>query len=150
MTDKTIDDAIQFYTTFYNAPKAVLNLLHGVVVLGVLGFVSKLHKWDESAMFFDGSSLAVFVFGIMLYTTVVIPGIRTVAEPLENDTRTDQVEALRVLAAGNTLIVVCLGLVLALQAGQEWARRSEEKALAAAAASSTEATTEPVSDKKND
>jgi hypothetical protein len=24
MTDKTIDDAIQFYTTFYNAPKAVL------------------------------------------------------------------------------------------------------------------------------
>jgi hypothetical protein len=24
MTDKTIDDAIQFYTTFHNAPKAVL------------------------------------------------------------------------------------------------------------------------------
>lgn len=23
MTDKTIDDAIQYYTTFYNAPKAV-------------------------------------------------------------------------------------------------------------------------------
>jgi hypothetical protein len=51
----------------------------------------------------------------MLYTTVVIPGIRTVADPLETDTRTDQVEALRVLAAGNTLIVLCLGLVLALQ-----------------------------------
>ncbi|KAG8804292.1 hypothetical protein FRC16_010621 [Serendipita sp. 398] len=24
MTDKTIDDAVQFYTTFHNAPKAVL------------------------------------------------------------------------------------------------------------------------------
>ncbi len=51
----------------------------------------------------------------MLYTTVVIPGIRTVAVPLESETREDQVEALRVLAAGNTLIVLCLGLVLALQ-----------------------------------
>jgi len=128
MTDKTIDDAIQYYTTFYNAPKAVQNLLHGVVAIGVLALVSKLHKWDESAMFFDGTSLGSFVFGIMLYTTVVIPGIRTVANPLDVDTREDQVEALRVLAAGNTLIVVCLGLTLALQAGQEWARRNDTKA----------------------
>lgn len=51
----------------------------------------------------------------MLYTTVVIPGVRTVANPLDVDTREDQVEALRVLAAGNTLIMVCLGLVLTLQ-----------------------------------
>ncbi|KAG9052949.1 hypothetical protein FS842_008983 [Serendipita sp. 407] len=127
MTDKTIDDAVQFYTIFHNAPKAVLNLLHSVIAIGMLAFVAKLHKWDESAMFFDGSSVGVFVFAIMLYTTVVIPGIRTVAIPLEQETREDQVEALRVLAAGNTLIVVCLGLVLALQAGQEWARRKEER-----------------------
>lgn len=70
----------------------------------------------------------------MLYTTVVIPGIRTVADPIEEETRQDQTEALRVLAAGNTLIVICLGLVIALQAGQEWARRTEAKALADAAA----------------
>jgi imidazoleglycerol phosphate synthase glutamine amidotransferase subunit HisH len=70
----------------------------------------------------------------MLYTTVVIPGIRTVADPMEEETRLDQTEALRVLAAGNTLIVICLGLVIALQAGQEWARRTEAKALADAAA----------------
>jgi len=140
MTDKTIDDAIQFYTTFYNAPKAVLNLLHGVVAAGLLAFIAKLHKWDESAMFFDGSSLGAFVFGIMLYTTVVIPGIRTVAVPIEGETREDQVEALRVLAAGNTLIVICLGLVLALQAGQEYARRAEANGLAAAATTVVEPT----------
>jgi hypothetical protein len=63
----------------------------------------------------DKRSTGAFVFGIMLYTTVVIPGVRTVANPLDVDTREDQVEALRVLAAGNTLIVVCLGLALALQ-----------------------------------
>ncbi|CAG7847897.1 SubName: Full=Uncharacterized protein {ECO:0000313/EMBL:CCA74527.1} [Serendipita indica DSM 11827] len=139
MTDKTIDDAIRYYTTFYNAPKVVQNLLHGVLAVGLLSFVAKLHKWDESAMFFDGSSLGVYVFGIMLYTTVVIPGIRTVAVPLESETREDQVEALRVLAAGNTLIILCLGLVLALQAGQEWARRSEAKLLAEAVAAEKEA-----------
>jgi hypothetical protein len=44
------------------------NLLHGVVVLGVLGFVSKLHKWDESAMFFDGSSLGMSCFLNIRYT----------------------------------------------------------------------------------
>ena len=76
----------------------------------------------------------MFVFGVMLYTTVVIPGIRTVADPVEEETRQDQTEALRVLAAGNTLIVICLGLVIALQAGQEWARRTEAKALADATA----------------
>lgn len=71
----------------------------------------------------------------MLYTTVVIPGIRTVADPLPDETRQDQTEALRVLAAGNTLIVICLGLVLAFQGGQEWARRTEAKLLATAATS---------------
>lgn len=25
--------------------------------VGVVGLISKVHKWDESAMFFDGSSL---------------------------------------------------------------------------------------------
>ena len=29
---------------------------------GVLGLITKLHKWDESAMFFDGSSLGTKPF----------------------------------------------------------------------------------------
>jgi len=37
MTDKTIDDAIQFYTTFYNAPKAVLVRLF-IDTFGGLGY----------------------------------------------------------------------------------------------------------------
>jgi hypothetical protein len=31
-----------------------------MVGVGLIGFLSKLHKWDESAMFFDGSSLGAF------------------------------------------------------------------------------------------
>jgi hypothetical protein len=51
-----------------------------------------------------------------MYITVTIPSIRTVVTPVEGvDTREDQIEALRVLSAGNTLIIVLLGGVLALQ-----------------------------------
>jgi len=32
-------------------------LLHGMIGIGLIGTLSKLHKWDESAVFFDGSSL---------------------------------------------------------------------------------------------
>lgn len=51
-----------------------------------------------------------------MYLTVTIPSIRTVVTPVEGvDTREDQIEALRVLSAGNTLIIVLLGGVLVLQ-----------------------------------
>lgn len=30
-----------------------------MVGVGIIGLVSKLHKWDDSAMFFDGSCLGL-------------------------------------------------------------------------------------------
>jgi hypothetical protein len=60
--------------------------------------------------------IAAFVFATAMYITVTIPAIRTVVTPVESvDTREDQIEALRLLSAGNTLIMVLLGGVLALQ-----------------------------------
>jgi hypothetical protein len=108
--------------------------LHGLIGVGLIGLISKLHKWDESAMFFDGSSLgeyhpslvnsrhfnvrasAAYVFAIAIYLTVIVPSLRTIVMPVENvDTRDDQVEAMRILAAGNTIIMVLLGAILTLQ-----------------------------------
>jgi hypothetical protein len=131
LTEEAITDGFQFYTTFFNAPPAIKALLHGMIGIGMVGLLSKLHKWDDSAMFFDGSSLAAYVFGIAVYVTVTIPALRTVVNPVPNvDTREDQVEAMRVLSAGNTIIMVILGAILALQAGQVYAKRLEEKELA--------------------
>jgi len=84
------------------------------------------------------------VFGIAVYLTVTIPSLRTIVTPVEKvDSRGDQVDAMRVLSAGNIIIIICLGLILALQvkgvilfdssnnnnpssqAGQEYARRKE-------------------------
>jgi len=51
-----------------------------------------------------------------MYISVTIPSIRTVVTPTEGvDTHQDQIDALRVLSAGNTLIMVLLGGILVLQ-----------------------------------
>ncbi|KAG9100890.1 hypothetical protein FRC06_003571 [Ceratobasidium sp. 370] len=130
LTDKIIDDGFEFYTTFFNAPGAVKALLHAMMALGIVSLIAKLHAWDESALFFDGSSLAAFVFGVILYAAVVIPALRIIVTPLPTDSRNEQIESLRILAAGNTLIIICLVAVLFLQGGQEYAKRYEARELA--------------------
>jgi hypothetical protein len=51
-----------------------------------------------------------------VYVTVTIPALRTIVDPLAEDSRNDRVEAMRILAAGNTIIMFVLGAILALQA----------------------------------
>ena len=91
--------------------------------------------------------LGAYVFCISIYLTVIIPSLRTIVTPLEGvDTREDRIEAMGVLSAGNVMIMVGLVAILVLQvsenstrkppvldvlqAGQEYARRMEMKALA--------------------
>ncbi|KAH9479620.1 hypothetical protein JR316_0008215 [Psilocybe cubensis] len=131
ITEEVVEDGLQFYATFFNAPPAIKALLHGMVGIGLIGFLAKLHKWTESAVFFDGSSLAAYVFAIVVYLTVNINSLRTIVDPVQNvESREDQVMAMRVLAAGNVIIIASLGLILLLQAGQEWAQRTEAQAIA--------------------
>jgi hypothetical protein len=95
-----------------------------------------LHAWDDSAFFFDGTCIgkwslvylpnlylffrtlfrpAAYIFAFAVYMTVTIPSLRTIVIPVEGDTREDRIEAMRVLSAGNTIIVVILVGVLILQ-----------------------------------
>jgi len=57
----------------------------------------------------------LYVIGIIIYSSVTIGGLRTIVHPADEDTENDRIEALRVLSAGNTLIIVCLVGVLVLQ-----------------------------------
>ncbi|EPT00948.1 hypothetical protein FOMPIDRAFT_1023502 [Fomitopsis schrenkii] len=127
LNEDVLRDGFEFYTTFYKSPPAIKALMHAVMGVGALGLCGQLNRWDESAIFFDGSSLAAYVFAMAVYLSVGIPASRSVAVPRAEDTRQDQIEALRVLSAGNTIIIACLGAVLALQAGEEYARRAEAK-----------------------
>ncbi|OAX41387.1 hypothetical protein K503DRAFT_767731 [Rhizopogon vinicolor AM-OR11-026] len=130
LTEEIVEDGFQFYATFFNAPPAIKALLHGFIGFGILGLVAKLQKWDESAIFFDGSSLVAYIFGISVYLAVTIPNLRTVVTPADVDTRGDRIEAMQILAAGNTIMMVILGAILVLQGGQEYARRAEVRELA--------------------
>ena len=59
---------------------------------------------------------ALFIAGIIIYISVTIPTLGTVVNPIpEQDTLSDQREAIGILAAGNTLIIGCLFGVLGLQ-----------------------------------
>ncbi|KAF8196659.1 Shr3 amino acid permease chaperone [Mycena galopus ATCC 62051] len=127
LTEDTIEDGFQFYATFFNAPPAIKALLHALIGVVLLGLIAKLHDWDDSAMFFDGSSIAAVLFGFAVYMTVIIPMLKTIVTPLEDETRSERVQALQLLSAGNIIVMCCLGLVLLLQAGQEYAKRTEAK-----------------------
>ncbi|KAK7045448.1 Protein csh3 [Paramarasmius palmivorus] len=132
LNEQDLADGFKFYTIFYNAPPAIKGeqaLLHGMIGVGLIGMVTKLHKWDDSAMFFDGSSLCVYVFAIAVYITVIVPMLGTTVNPLDVDTKADSIEAMRVLSAANVIVIVCLGAILTLQAGQVYARWSEREEL---------------------
>lgn len=58
---------------------------------------------------------ALYVIGVIIYSSVTIGGLRTIVHPTEDNTESDRIEALRVLSAGNTLIILCLVGVLLLQ-----------------------------------
>jgi len=88
-------------------------------------------------VFFDGTSLGelqdtlhnpsltdvvAYVFGIVVYLTVTIPSLRALGAEEDRD----QEMALRVLSAGNIIMIGSLLLILGLQGGQEWARRQEK------------------------
>ena len=143
LTEEVISDGFQFYATFYRSPPAIKALLHGMVGVGVLALVAKLFRWDDSAMFFDGTSIGMknparfilchcfsylifsfsllflfpgaYVLAIAVYATVTIPTLKTVVEPLEVDSHEDRILALRVLSASNVITIMLLGVLLTLQ-----------------------------------
>ena len=58
---------------------------------------------------------AAVLFGFAVYMTVIIPGLKTIVLAVEDENRTERVQALQLLSAGNIIIMGCLGLVLLLQ-----------------------------------
>lgn len=96
-----------------------------------MGLVAKFVQWNESAIFFDGSSLGkawprsrvvradcpqvAYIFAMSVYAAVTIPNLRTMVTPAEVDTMDDRIEAMRILSAGNTIMMLVLGAILGLQ-----------------------------------
>ncbi|KZT56792.1 hypothetical protein CALCODRAFT_410531, partial [Calocera cornea HHB12733] len=127
--EKSIEQGYAYYTTFLRAPLAVKALMHTLMGVGLLSLVASFTTWTETALFFDGTSIALYVGSIAMYISVAIPSIRTVVEPLPEDTPQDREDALGVLGAANVLIALLLVGILGLQAGQEYAKRADKMEL---------------------
>lgn len=81
LSDGAVDAAERFYLSLFNAPLAVSALLHGMMGLGLIGLVAKLHRWNEMAKYFDGGSLALFMGAICMYLGVAVPNLRLLSDP---------------------------------------------------------------------
>lgn len=49
--------AENFYLSVFKGPSAIAALLHGMMGLGLIGLLAKLHRWSELAKYFDGSCI---------------------------------------------------------------------------------------------
>ncbi|WVQ82880.1 hypothetical protein IAT38_005016 [Cryptococcus sp. DSM 104549] len=143
VTQEALDNAYKFYEMWWEAPGAVKALFHVALGLPLVTLLLKLHKWNESAMFFDGSCVAMHLATIILYLTVHINSLRTflpestttttfsILPPppprLTPPTTEEIVESVRVMAAANALVGLLTVGVIGMQIGQEYARRQEEK-----------------------
>ncbi|WWC90189.1 uncharacterized protein L201_005122 [Kwoniella dendrophila CBS 6074] len=143
VTEQALENAYSFYQMWYEAPGAVKALFHVALGLPLFALLFKLHKWNESAMFFDGSSIAMHLATIILYLTIHIQSLRTflpestvtttysiLPQPPKREippTNAEKIESVRVLSAGNALVgLLTLGVIF-MQIGQEYAKRQEEK-----------------------
>lgn len=55
-----LDVAERFYMALFHGPTAVKALLHGMIGLGIVGILAKLHRWTETAKWFDGVTLSKY------------------------------------------------------------------------------------------
>lgn len=55
---------------------------------------------------------------VVLYLAVVIPGVKQLVNPLPTDTDAEKVEVLRIVGAANTMAIVALVAVIAMQVRQ--------------------------------
>ncbi|KAA8893929.1 Shr3 amino acid permease chaperone [Sphaerosporella brunnea] len=117
------------YTMLAKAPPILTRLFNAVVVTGLLGFFVKLYRPSESNMLFDGSSLVLYMIGVIMYGTNVIRGLRTV-ESGEYGQDVGRVDTLRVMAATHVILALVLVGVLVLQAGQWYAERKQGEEMA--------------------
>ncbi|KAI9633235.1 ER membrane protein SH3-domain-containing protein [Dioszegia hungarica] len=143
VTDQAIENAYTFYGIWWEAPGAIKALFHVALILPLVVLLGKLHRWSESAMFFDGSAIFLQSAIIILYLSIHVQSLRTFLPDshtttsfsilptppprLTPATESEKVEAVRVLAAGNALVALLVLGVMGMQVGQEYARRLEER-----------------------
>jgi len=134
-TPLAYSDQLETHLKFmHNSPPIIPRILHIAITIGFCGFFTKLFKPSEANLLFDGSSLVLYLIGVVVYITNIVKGLRIVTadypepEPIEGSDAVliGREDSLRVLAASNTILALVLVGVLVLQAGQWYAERKDQ------------------------
>ncbi|PNS17803.1 Secretory component protein psh3 [Sphaceloma murrayae] len=119
------------------SPPLISRILHIVIGTGLLGFSLKFYKPSESNYLFDGSSMVLYMIGVIVYITNIVKGLRVVTDGRYGNGMADPItdaadgeiigreDSLKVMAASNTILALVLVGVLVLQAGQWYAQKKE-------------------------
>ncbi|KAG0650889.1 hypothetical protein D0Z07_2636 [Hyphodiscus hymeniophilus] len=127
-------DQLETHLKFmHNSPPIIPRILHIAISIGFCGFFIKLFKPSEANLLFDGSSLVLYVIGVVVYIANIVKGLRIVTADFPepevvgpNEILIGREDSLKVLAASNTILALVLVGVLVLQAGQWYAERKDK------------------------
>lgn len=98
---------------------------HFIILLGLVGLVTKLYRPSESNKLFDGGSLFLYMIGVGIYLTNLRQGTRAAIDGAWGDV--DEHTGINVIAASQVMIVFTLLGVAGLQLGQYWAEAEDAK-----------------------
>ncbi|WFD45341.1 Protein csh3 [Malassezia psittaci] len=149
-TPEAVDRAQEFYLSIYQAPITVTALFHAVIGLGLLGILTKMHRWTENDQYFGLGSVALYVGALVMYLCITLPNLRALAYPNDpyyiirgvfeaSPTRLqegnesmpliqrEQISLVQVMAATNVINAALLAGVLLFQGGEWYAIRKDRQ-----------------------
>lgn len=123
--DESFDKSIAHYQAWATAPMRVHHILHGVILLGLIGCFIKLFKPHPDVKYFEYGTLGMMMVAVVIYLTNLRVGVNLALSGEWGDV--DYKTGINVVAASEFMMVVVLFGVLVLQGGLYYAAWYERK-----------------------
>lgn len=117
--------SLAHYLVWGAAPRYVHHILHGVILLGMVGCFIKLYKPQEESKYFEYGTLGMVVLATVIYLTNLRTGVTSCL--MGDWGEVDMPTGINVMAASQVMIVIVLVGVLVLQAGLYYAEWYDAK-----------------------
>ncbi|WFD01251.1 Protein csh3 [Malassezia yamatoensis] len=149
-TPEAVERAQEFYLSIYQAPITVTAAFHAIAGLGLLGILTKMHRWTENDQYFGLGSVVLYVGAVVMYLCITLPNLRALAYPndpyyiirgvyeaspnrLQEGNQAmpliprEQNSLVQVMAATNVINAALLAGVLLFQGGEWYAIRKDRQ-----------------------
>ncbi|KAF7999973.1 hypothetical protein OXX79_000815 [Metschnikowia pulcherrima] len=117
--------SLAHYANWASTPMRVHHILHGVILLGLIGCFIKLYKPSEEVKYFEYGTLGMMMVAIIIYLTNLRIGANSCITGEWGDV--DAFTGVNVMAASQFMMVIVLVGILVLQGGLYYAEWYEAK-----------------------